>query len=728
MDRRWILFSVLISFAVVCRGDEASERLVVFTVATDANDGFERFMRSAKMHEYNVTVLGRGKEWLGGDVLRYPGGGQKVNFLKDAVKTLEQSPDLLVMFVDSYDVVLTAGPEEIIKTFHKFDANVVFSAESFCWPDAGLAIRYPEVKPNEKRFLNSGAFVGYVKQISEILVRDIGNSDDDQLYYTKAFLDIDKRSRLKIKLDTKSMIFQNLNGALDDVTVKFQGSSGYLYNIKTGFTPIVVHGNGPIKTDFNSLSNYLVGHWTPKQGCLGCAENTFNLESLQVEDYPTVFLAVFVEHPTAFLEDCLKLIADLEYPKNKIDVFIHYSVEFHESHVSAFVSANRALYRSISVHGPSGGMSDSEARNRALSDCRKKGDDYYFNVDGDIQIENTRTLHLLIQQNRSVISPLVGRPGKTWSNFWGAITEDGFYRRSPDYMEIIKGLRVGLWNVPYMRGIYLVNGRHLPSLTGAYSPSSNADSDMSFCEKLRKLFIFMYVDNRVYYGHMTDSENFETTHLHNDLFSIAENQYTWERKYLHPDYYTTLYQTPFKDILQPCPDVFWFPMVKPIFCKHLIEECENFGQWSGGHNHDPRLAGGYENVPTVDIHMNQIGFEQQWLYFLREYIIPYSARAFEGYVSEGKAIMNFVVRYRPGEQDYLRPHDDASTYTVLITLNQPGVEFQGGGTNYIRYNCSLTTESRVGWMVMHPGRLTHRHEGLKVTGGTRYIMVSFVDP
>ena len=34
--------------------------------------------------------------------------------------------------------------------------------------------------------------------------------------------------------------------------------------------------------------------------------------------------------------------------------------------------------------------------------------------------------------------------------------------------------------------------------------------------------------------------------------------------------------------LQPCPDVFWFPMVTPVFCKHLIEEMEHLNQWSGG--------------------------------------------------------------------------------------------------------------------------------------------------
>ncbi len=40
------------------------------------------------------------------------------------------------------------------------------------------------------------------------------------------------------------------------------------------------------------------------------------------------------------------------------------------------------------------------------------------------------------------------------------------------------------------------------------------------------------------------------------------------------------------------------------------------------------------------------------------------------------ALLNFVVRYRPGEQDHLRPHHDASTYTINIALNRPNVDFQ----------------------------------------------------
>ncbi|KAG8297998.1 Procollagen-lysine,2-oxoglutarate 5-dioxygenase 1 [Homalodisca vitripennis] len=92
-----------------------------------------------------------------------------------------------------------------------------------------------------------------------------------------------------------------------------------------------------------------------------------------------------------------------------------------------------------------------------------------------------------------------------------------------------------------------------------------------------------------------------------------------------------------------------------------------------------------------------------------------------------KSLMNFVVRYRPDEQPSLRPHHDSSTYTINLALNRPNIDYQGGGCKFLRYNCSVT-DTRVGWLLMHPGRLTHFHEGLRVTNGTRYIMISFVDP
>ena len=85
----------------------------------------------------------------------------------------------------------------------------------------------------------------------------------------------------------------------------------------------------------------------------------------------------------------------------------------------------------------------------------------------------------------------------------------------------------------------------------------------------------------------------------------------------------------------------------------------------------------------------------------------------------------FVVRYRPEEQAYLRQHHDHSTYTLSLALNTPGKDFQGGGCRFIRQNCSIL-DTMPGQITVHPGRLTHLHEGLETTQGTRYIMISFL--
>ena len=53
---------------------------------------------------------------------------------------------------------------------------------------------------------------------------------------------------------------------------------------------------------------------------------------------------------------------------------------------------------------------------------------------------------------------------------------------------------------------------------------------------------------------------------------------------------------------------------------------------------DGRLQGGYENVPTRDIHMNQIGFEGEWLHFLDTYVRPLQEGVFVGYLHSVRLI------------------------------------------------------------------------------------------
>lgn len=714
-------------FALSCTCASQDTDLLVITVASDETDAFRQFMRSAMKYGYQVKVLGMGEPWRGGDVANGAGGGYKVNLLKKELENYKHSDNLLIIFTDSYDVVFTDGVDTILERFAKVDARVLFSAEGFCWPDASLKDKYPPVKQSEKRFLNSGGFMGYAPDLYQILSYSaVPDEGDDQAYYTSIFLDRSLRGKWNMKLDTRSEIFQNLNGALGDVIVKYRGNHSFLYNIVTGNSPVIVHGNGPIKVEFNRLANYLADGWTTNAGCLSCLEDRISLDGLKMDDFPSILMGLFVEYPTPFIREFFKNIAALNYPKNKIDLFVHNKEEYHRGDVTRFLETEVDQYRSVTHISPSDNVGEAMGRNWALEECVKKNCQYYFSVDSVARLTDPNTLIFLIEQNRTIIGPMLSRPYKLWSNFWGALTSQGFYARSQDYLDLVEDKKLGLWNVPFLMNAILVQGSRLNKLRGAHVSSATLDPDMAFCKRARELGYFMYVTNQKRHGHLANPENYEMHHVNNDLYNLFENPYDWERRYLHENYSQSLQAD--AQIEMPCPDVYWFPIVSDTFCDEFVETMEASDKWSSGSNYDPRLAGGYENVPTVDVHMNQVEYERQWLHILAMYVRPLQEKVFTGYYhNPPHAIMNFIVRYKPEEQPLLRPHHDSSTYTINLALNTPGVDFEGGGCRFIRYDCSITSP-RKGWMFMHPGRLTHYHEGLRTTKGTRYIMISFVDP
>jgi len=407
-------------------------------------------------------------------------------------------------------------------------------------------------------------------------------------------------------------------------------------------------------------------------------------------------------------------------------LFIHNAVEFHEEEVEQFAEENKDKYHSIQVVGHKVPQKEWAVRNQAIKNCANIKCDYLFVVDSEVQLDNAHSLKLFIEQNRPVLAPMLIRPYSAWSNFWGSLSSDGYYSRSLDYMEIVNNNRRGLWNVPFVSNCYLIQGSliHNEETRPSYVHKM-LDPDMALMANIRAKGEFIYVTNRLNFGHLVNAEDFETSHLHNELWEMERNRYDWELRYLHPNYSASV---GLENPEQPCPDVYWFPMFTERFCADFVAEAEHFGKWSDGSNNDKRLEGGYEAVPTRDIHMNQIGFDEEWLYVLDFYVRPLQETVFKGYFHKPpRSLMNFMVRYRPDEQPFLRPHHDSSTYTINVALNRVGVDYEGGGCRFLRYDCQVT-ETKIGWMFMHPGRLTHYHEGLYTTKGTRYIMISFVDP
>lgn len=705
------------------------ENLLVITAATEETDGFKRFMKTASQFNYTVKVLGLGEEWRGGDVAKTVGGGQKVRWLKKELLRHKDDKNKVILFVDSYDVIFAGGPEELLLKFSKFGHRVVFSAEGFCWPDQRLSPKYPEVHGG-KRYLNSGGFIGLAPDLAALVQQwKYKDNDDDQLFYTRLYLDKTTRMKFNMTLDHRSRIFQNLNGAVDEVVLKFEKARVRARNVAYDTLPIVIHGNGPTKLQLNYLGNYVPTAWTYETGCGGCDEDLLDLDGVPDEDLPLVYVAVFIEKPTPFMEEFLDRLTTLNYPSTRIRLFIHNNVVYHEQHVDSFWQRHKALFPDAVLIGPEEDLKEAQARTMAVEACRKDAEcDYFFSIDSDVALTNADTVRLLIQENRSVIAPMLSKHGKLWSNFWGALNPEGYYSRSEDYIEIVQAKRIGVWNVPYLTQVYLVKGSTLRSKLSQVQlyTDSDMDPDMVFCRSIRDQGVFMYVSNREEFGRLVSSTNFNTSRLHPDMWQIFDNPLDWREKYIHRNY-SKIFEDQKTHVQQPCPDVYWFPAFSEKMCDDLVETMEDFGEWSGGNHKDERLAGGYENVPTVDIHMTQIGFEKEWLKFLKDYISPVTEKLYPGYYPKAQAVMNFVVRYRPDEQPSLRPHHDSSTFTINIALNNKHQDYEGGGCRFLRYDCNVESP-RKGWSFMHPGRLTHYHEGLPTTKGTRYIMVSFVDP
>ncbi|KAF6730212.1 Procollagen-lysine,2-oxoglutarate 5-dioxygenase 1 [Oryzias melastigma] len=565
------------------------EKLLVLTVATEETDGFRRFLRSARNFNYTVKVLGRGQKWSGGDFTTAPGGGQKVRLLKEALQEME-SEDQVLLFTDSYDAVFASGPKELLRKFQQAKQRVVFSSERLIWPDRHLEDKHPHVREGN-RFLGSGGFMGYLSNVKEMVADWTGeDGDSDQLFFTKIYIDPDKRKSFNITVDNKCRLFQNLHGALDDVVLKFEDGRVRARNVLTsvscheastfmasgcdsslslsqseGRIPVHLSGNQYLCGDhrhkssrlvfqlqINYLGNYIPNSWTFETGCTTCQEDLRPLAALKDSEYPLVSIGIFIQQPTPFVSVFFERLLKLQYPKNRLKLFVYNQEPHHEHQVSSFLQDHGGLYRDVRSVTPEEDMDSAGARDLALDICRKDQDcEYFFNLDVEVVLKNENTLKILIEQNLPVVAPMITRAGRLWSNFWGAVSADGYYARSEDYVDIVQGRRV----------------------------SQSLDPDMAFCHGLRSAGVFMFVTNMQTFGRILSTENYRSSHLHNDLWQIFENPVDWEERYIHENYSRIM-----KDQLieTPCPDVYWFPVFSDIACDHLVEEMEHFGKWSGG--------------------------------------------------------------------------------------------------------------------------------------------------
>lgn len=710
---------------------KTAKDVVCYCVATDATDGYNRFKRSCDIYGIQLKTIGLGEEWKGGDMDAGAGGGHKINLLKEEISKEEDGK--IIIFSDSYDVIFCSHSWDIKNKFKSKKCNVLFSAEPFCWPNKSLEgdKRWHKTKSKYK-YLNSGGFMGYGKCIKDMLNwKKVEDSYDDQLYYIEYFLEHNKQ--VNIKLDHDCSLFQVMNGCVDDYDIIY--SKGIIKNNVFNTHPCIVHGNGPvnIKMELNNLDNYLARKWNPTYGWLE------NLET-PGKYIHNIFIALIISNPISFYDKVLDSLSKIDYNKKQITLWFHMSQIAYDlygdmkDHIDKFIKENKKHYLDITFNI---GLSDDPIviKEMSLYNCVLKSSDYYFLINDGIILQNN-VLNTLISRKKEIIAPHLDKNNTMWCNFWGCIDYDGNYSRSHDEDQLVTRERMGIWNVSYVDSCYLLNCKLLKKMGNVFRNEhikEKKNPDEIFCHNLRKAGIFMYFDNFHEYGKVLCCDGFmnwcidNKEKVHKCISDVIGNQKYWEEEYLHPDYFAYLNKKEDLDIKEPCNDVYSFPLFSDKFCKQIIDIGEQYGHWSGGtgHNNDIRLSGGYENHPTKDIHFTQLSLNDWWNHIVMTYIAPIAHKVYGNYNTKGTNI-NFIVRYKAEEQAKLEPHHDASSYTANIALNRRGIDYQGGGCRFVRQDFKFYQEN-AGHCCIHPGKVTHYHEGLPTTDGTRYILVSFID-
>lgn len=243
------------------------------------------------------------------------------------------------------------------------------------------------------------------------------------------------------------------------------------------------------------------------------------------EKLPTVFIPLLARNKAHSLPTFLAYIENLNYPKDRISLWIRtdhnednttyviYEWALHVQHLYHRIDFNFSI-EPFGYEGEKGPYDWPDARFNHLIDLREQAllqarldwADYLFAVDVDNFLQNPDVLHILMQQNKTLVAPMLNSL-TMYSNFWGGVTEKGYYKRTPEYVLMLKRNMTGLFEVPMIHSTYLLNLRHRVSDKLSYKPSQeyldskmDIDDMLIFKESTRSAGIPMYLLNTQVFG------------------------------------------------------------------------------------------------------------------------------------------------------------------------------------------------------------------------------------
>ncbi|XP_052221589.1 glycosyltransferase 25 family member-like isoform X2 [Dreissena polymorpha] len=243
--------------------------------------------------------------------------------------------------------------------------------------------------------------------------------------------------------------------------------------------------------------------------------------------YPTVMIATLVRNKAHVLPYFFGLVEKLDYPKDRISLWIRsdHNEDNSTSMVSTWIKAVEHLYNNVEFVYDDSYTKYEDAkspcdwsdqrfkhvmhlRDKALHAARLQWADYLFMIDADVLLENPKVLKILMQQKQTLVAPMLTTeiPDSSYSNFWGAMDDHGFYKRVPEYFKVLERETTGIFQVPMIYTAFLLDMRDKRTALLSYIPpvgyNRAIDDIIVFAFSAKMAEIPMHVVNTEHFGLM----------------------------------------------------------------------------------------------------------------------------------------------------------------------------------------------------------------------------------
>ena len=185
-------------------------------VATHSERYFPILQQSAKIHGWDLVVLGFGQKWKG--------FGMKFRLVRKYIEDLPD--DEIICHVDAFDTVVLASQNEVLRKYEEADTDILVSVDDLTRLDPIMKYLNSRVFSAKDNYpLNSGCYIGRVgslKKMFNSLCSSIECSDamDDQIALSSVISEKEK--------DVESKIFLNLLDTIIPIDKTFIVQDGRL--------------------------------------------------------------------------------------------------------------------------------------------------------------------------------------------------------------------------------------------------------------------------------------------------------------------------------------------------------------------------------------------------------------------------------------------------------------------------------------------------------------------